>query len=96
MKRSKLKRFFVLPESIEDNRIRISGTDVKHIKTVLRLRKDDSIFVFDGTGKVYKATIETLGDTVDCAIRETSEIKGSKCEYSQIFIYKLTMVNTLV
>lgn len=54
-----MHRFFVEKEQIEDNRIEILGTDVKHIKDVIRLREGDKIEVVS-EGEVCIAIIESL------------------------------------
>lgn len=38
-----MRKFFVNDENVVENRINILGTDVNHIKNVLRLKKDDEI-----------------------------------------------------
>ncbi|MFH1784422.1 MAG: 16S rRNA (uracil(1498)-N(3))-methyltransferase [bacterium] len=79
MTKSNLNRFFVLPENIYDNKLRISGTDVKHIKTVLRLKEGDEIIIFDGTGNEYIAVIDSLDDELNCTIKDKRDIENPKC-----------------
>lgn len=47
-----MNRFFVDKTQVENNRIKILGKDVKHIKDVLRLRVNDKVEVVS-EGKVY-------------------------------------------
>lgn len=53
-----MSRFYVSPEDVRDDKIYISGKEVRHIVKVLRLRKGDRIIAFDGSGKEYLASIE--------------------------------------
>jgi 16S rRNA (uracil1498-N3)-methyltransferase len=48
-----MHRFFVRPENISGDNIVLRGTDVSHIRTVLRLSQGDRIQVLDGLGNRY-------------------------------------------
>jgi 16S rRNA (uracil1498-N3)-methyltransferase len=52
-----MRRFFLDREKIQSDRPTLTGPDVKHIRTVLRLKPGDEIFLFDGKGLEYRATI---------------------------------------
>ena len=47
-----MTRFFVTPQDIFDNTIRLCAEDTKHVRT-LRLRPDETFIVCDGTGIDY-------------------------------------------
>lgn len=56
-----MPRFFVKTEQIEENRIKIIGEDVKHIKNVLRKKIGDNIEVCNyESQKSYKCEIEQI------------------------------------
>jgi 16S rRNA (uracil1498-N3)-methyltransferase len=55
-----MRRFFLSPEAIQSGRPTLTGPDVKHIKTVLRLKPGDTVVLFDGEGRDYLACIETV------------------------------------
>ena len=58
-------RFYVNEEQIEENNIVITGSDVNHIKNVLRLEKGDWIIACDGNGRDYVSRIgEISSDSV--------------------------------
>jgi len=59
-----MHHFFVEPSMVNDNRITIKGTDVNHIKNVLRMKPGEEILISDGTGKDYLCEIE--GYTEEC------------------------------
>ncbi len=78
MDKMNLHRFFVLPETIKDGRVVIKGSDVKHIKNVLRLKKGNNIIIFDGAGKEYLVTIEDIKNDVKGKITHQEEAKDKK------------------
>ncbi|MDO4338627.1 MAG: 16S rRNA (uracil(1498)-N(3))-methyltransferase [Eubacteriales bacterium] len=53
-------RFFVEPHQIEEEKhcIHIMGSDVNHIKNVLRMKEGEELWVSDGAGKEYHCIIE--------------------------------------
>lgn len=55
-----MSRYFVTPQQITGDYIIIDGTDVKHIRDVLRLGASDIITVCAGTGIEYKAEIFSI------------------------------------
>ena len=52
-----MRRFFLDKKTICSDKPTITGPDVKHIRTVLRLKRDDEIRLFDGEGSEYRARI---------------------------------------
>ncbi len=55
------RRFFSEIGDVTGSRITLSDEDkVHHIRDVLRMKKNDSLIVFDKTGRKYFCTIETL------------------------------------
>ncbi len=55
-----MKRFFVAPEQIEESRIWITGSDVNHIRQVLRMREGEELWVSDGEKKEYHCVIREI------------------------------------
>ena len=53
-----MRRFFLQRDAILSRDPAITGSDVKHIRTVLRLKPGDKIWLFDGEGSQYRACIE--------------------------------------
>lgn len=62
--------FFVAPEQIGQKEIRIEGSDVNHIRNVLRMEPGEQITVSSGEdGKEYRCEITALGeDLITAAI----------------------------
>jgi len=56
-------RFFISPEQVSGTRILISGEDVRHIATVLRMKAGEELLLCDGQGTEYAARITTAGKT---------------------------------
>lgn len=68
-------QFFVEPSQIQGRRIVITGSDVNHIKNVLRMKAGEEIAVSNGTdGKEYRCGIEAFTeDEVICTLRFVKE-----------------------
>lgn len=68
-------QFFVNPEQINDKEIIITGTDVNHIKNVLRLKTGEEISVRNGIDNLeYRCGIEAFEDeAVICKLRFIKE-----------------------
>lgn len=68
-------QFFVEPSQIQGKRIIITGSDVNHIKNVLRLKTGEEIAVKNGVdGKEYRCGIEEFArDQIICSLRFIKE-----------------------
>ncbi|MCF8720806.1 16S rRNA (uracil(1498)-N(3))-methyltransferase [Nitrospina gracilis] len=55
-----MHRFFVPPEQIDEKRVTVRGSDVNHIRNVLRLKVGDRICVLDGFGKQWQVRLTRL------------------------------------
>lgn len=56
-----MNRFFVEPEKITSQEIVITGSDVNHIRNVLRLRTGEEIEVTDGSsGQLYRCSLAEI------------------------------------
>ena len=53
-----MSRFFAPKKNVKGNNIHIDGREAKHILNVMRLKKNDNVVVFDGTGKEYSGFIK--------------------------------------
>jgi 16S rRNA (uracil1498-N3)-methyltransferase len=71
-------RFFIFPEQVSDQFITISGDDVRHIATVLRMKTGDELLLCDGEGTEYQATIARVTKseiTADVTARSKREVR---------------------
>ena len=63
--------FFVTPEQVKDNYIQVEGSDVNHIKNVLRMKVGEELEISDGNNKKYLCKIETItSEAVSVTIKE--------------------------
>lgn len=53
-----MHHFFAEPSQIEDGRIVVSGSDVNHMKNVLRMKPGEKAEISDGDGMRYLCTLE--------------------------------------
>ena len=66
-----MHRFFTSPENIADNKAVLRGTDVAHIRNVLRLKNGDRVQILDGRGNCFTVTLTYVGrnsieSRIDC------------------------------
>lgn len=59
-----MRRFFVSPDQISGNKVLITGSEVKHLSKVLRLREGEKVTVLDGLGNSYLVELLTVNDQV--------------------------------
>ncbi|UCC81305.1 MAG: 16S rRNA (uracil(1498)-N(3))-methyltransferase [Candidatus Zixiibacteriota bacterium] len=59
-----LTNFIVEPSDVHSHTIILKGDEAKHLVKTLRARKGDSFFAIDGTGKRYRAVIETASPKI--------------------------------
>ena len=55
-----MPRFFTPKENVKGNLIYIEGREARHITNVMRLKEEDKVIVFDGTGKEYSGFIKEV------------------------------------
>lgn len=59
--------FFVTPEQVKEEFIYINGSDVNHIKNVLRMKQGETLQISDGNNKKYLCKIEKITAEEVCA-----------------------------
>ena len=57
-----MQRFFVTPDQVGEDKIRIQGSDVNHMKNVLRMRPGEEVMVSDGNNRQYRCQVEDYPD----------------------------------
>ena len=72
-------QFFVEPEKIGSDRAAITGSDVNHIRNVLRMNPGETVRVSDGRGSCYDGVIEAL-QTDEIIVR----LSGEKIESTEL------------
>lgn len=57
-----MHHFFVTPDQVQENQIYIVGSDVNHMKNVLRMKVGEKFQVSDGNDKKYVCKIEQMNE----------------------------------
>lgn len=69
-----MQNFFVTPSQVEGESIYIEGSDVNHIRHVLRMRIGEELMVSDGNNQRYRCTVSGFEEErVELRIVETLE-----------------------
>ena len=55
-----MRLFFAPPENISKDKVILRGSDVSHIRNVLRMKCGQSLYVVDGSGSRFKVEIESM------------------------------------
>ncbi len=53
-----MQHFFVTPSQVKDERIIVEGSDVNHMKNVLRIRCGEEVMISDGNNLQYRCAVE--------------------------------------
>ena len=79
-----MHHFFVGPEQVLGDGIRIVGPDVNHMKNVLRMKPGEQVLISDGTGKDYTCSIISIdSEAVEAGIRSVSNEGSSETRLSR-------------
>lgn len=82
-----MHRFFVPTEQIKEKKIEITGSDVNHIKNVLRLKISDTLEIFDSKSNVFEAKITKVEkDKVLLKILKEKIPQGGEDTEPKIFV----------
>ncbi len=81
-----MRRFFTDPENIADGLARIYE-DAVHITKVLRMKENDEIIVFDGSGFEYVAKLESINQN-ECVARILRKTKSEAEPYVKVVIFQ--------
>ena len=81
-------QFFVEPHQIHDKVVRIEGSDVNHIKNVLRVKVGEELSVSNGVdGKEYRCGIVSMDE--ECITCELRFVKEDGVELpSQVYLFQ--------
>ena len=75
-----MHHFFVSPQSVGEEKIVITGSDVNHIKNALRMKPGELIQISDGLGSDYLCRIEHMENSqVEAAIVEKQAAESFLC-----------------
>lgn len=63
-----MHHFFVTPDQVRESHIYIEGSDVNHVKNVLRMKLGEELEICDGNNKKYLCEIEEMTAEYVCAL----------------------------
>ena len=82
-----MQHFFVTPDQVKEDHIYIEGSDVNHMKNVLRMRAGEEVMVSDGNNRKYLCEVE--GYELDLAVLKIQEKGVVDTELpSQIYLFQ--------
>ena len=82
-----MQHFFVTPEQVSPEGIVIQGSDVNHIRNVLRMKSGEQIKISDGNNQTYLCKIRKMnGDSVVAEIMELQEVNTELA--SKIYLFQ--------
>ena len=82
-----MHHFFVTPEQVREDNIIIEGSDVNHIKNVLRMKVGEELEISDGDNKKYLCEIASMSSDEVCAMIKT-ELKVDTELPSKIYLFQ--------
>ncbi|HWT76441.1 MAG TPA: 16S rRNA (uracil(1498)-N(3))-methyltransferase [Mobilitalea sp.] len=82
-----MHRFYVAPSQIEDGTVTITGSDVNHIKNVLRMKQGEEIVICNGQGKDCYCIINKVSEGVITAKIESEQDTGTELK-SKITLFQ--------
>ncbi len=82
-----MHHFFVTPEQVRENSIHIEGSDVNHIKNVLRMKIGEELQISDGYNKKYLCEIESMTSDEVCALIKEEQYADNELP-SKIYLFQ--------
>lgn len=79
--------FFVSPDNISDKNVTITGSDVNHIKNVLRMKIGEKFIANDGNGASYCCTISEICNDFISADIDDGQLESNELPV-QIYLFQ--------
>lgn len=79
--------FFVSPENISDRNVTVTGSDVNHIKNVLRMKIGEKFIANDGNGASYCCTISEINNDFILADIDDGQLESNELPV-QIYLFQ--------
>jgi len=75
------RRFYAPPAAFaaDEKSLTLSGEETRHARDVLRLQSGDEIFVFDGTGREFQCSVQTISRT-QAEVSVTAQVEPARPE----------------
>ena len=82
-----MHHFFVTPDQVKEDYIYIEGSDVNHVKNVLRMRPGEELEICDGNNKKYLCEIDEM--TAEYVRVQIKEELGADTELpSKLYLFQ--------
>ena len=82
-----MHHFFVTPDCVDEKYISITGSDVNHLKNVLRVKIGEELLVSDGQGKDYYCVLSAINK--EEVIADILEINDTETELpAKIYLFQ--------
>lgn len=82
-----MHHFFVIPDQIKEEKIYIEGSDVNHIKNVLRMKIGEELQISDGNNRKYLCEIESMSSEEVCAIIKEEQAVDTELP-SKVYLFQ--------
>lgn len=82
-----MQHFFVTPDQVKEEKIYIKGSDVNHIKNVLRMKNGEEVQISDGNNKKYLCAIESMTSEDICLIIKEEQSADNELP-SKIYLFQ--------
>ncbi len=82
-----MHHFFVTPEQVKEEQIWIEGSDVNHIKNVLRMKIGEELHISDGNNKKYLCEISSISSETVCASIKEELVSDTELP-SKIYLFQ--------
>lgn len=82
-----MHHFFVTPEQVKENMIFIEGSDVNHIKNVLRMKAGEELEVSDGEQRKFLCEIDNMSSEEVCLLIK-EELKVETELPSKLYLFQ--------
>ena len=82
-----MHHFFVTPQQISGDKIRIEGGDVNHMKNVLRMKLQDKAEISDGESRTYLCEVEAYEEDV-AILHILEEMEADTEPASKLYLFQ--------
>ena len=82
-----MQHFFVTPSQVKDEKIYVEGSDVKHMKNVLRMRPGEELMVSDGNNLKYLCAVENYEEG-KAVLRILEEMPSDSVLSSKLYLFQ--------
>ena len=80
-----MQHFFADPSCVDGEQIRLAGSDVNHMKNVLRMKPGEEVWVSDGEGMDYFCSVEGYEEKEAVLRVVKKEVSQTELAYSRDF-----------